>query len=83
MTCTLQILLFGAAREISGCSTISLPLQLPCTSASLKKQLSIKYPELSPLILSSRLAVNQAYVQDGDEVEESDEVALIPPVSGG
>jgi len=33
--------------------------------------------------VSLRVAVNQKYVQDGIELKDGDEVALIPPVQGG
>ena len=41
-----------------------------------------RYPALRELS-SLALAVNQAYARDKDPVHESDEIALIPPVSGG
>ena len=52
------------------------------TVGDLKKLLMDQYPSLRELS-SLAMAVNQSYARDNDPVNESDEIALIPPVSGG
>lgn len=48
------------------------------------RQLLIKrYPELGPIIRVSRFAVNGSYVGDDYLLKGGEEIALIPPVSGG
>lgn len=41
------------------------------------------HPELEGLRKVTRLAVNQAFREDDPDLAEGDELALIPPVSGG
>ena len=51
----------------------------------LKKFLSFKYPTLQKHFDQEilRFAVNQEYVADNVVINEDDEIALFPPVSGG
>lgn len=77
-----QIKTFGIAREIVGGDTASLTIASSTTVREVKQQLLNQYPALAD-IGTFRLAVNQAFAQDGDPVQTDDEVAIIPPVSGG
>lgn len=52
------------------------------TAGYLMKELVINYPKLSELN-SIALAVNGEYAQSDTILKISDEIALIPPVSGG
>jgi molybdopterin synthase catalytic subunit len=49
----------------------------------LKQALTDRYPELEELIRISFVACNHAYADDTASVKASDELALLPPVSGG
>ena len=42
-----------------------------------------EYPRLEMLRPALRVAVNHEYANDEDPIHDGDEVALIPPVSGG
>nr|WP_145403026.1 molybdenum cofactor biosynthesis protein MoaE [Paenibacillus xylanexedens] len=53
------------------------------TASILKEQLSAAYPEAASQIRSSFLAVNQMYAPADTILRAEDELALIPPVSGG
>jgi sulfur-carrier protein len=72
---------FGITREILGGreKLISCEGQ---TVAALKQTLFAEYPELARLN-SLFVAVNGAYAEDATVLTETDEIALIPPVSGG
>lgn len=50
--------------------------------AALRKALKARYPRLGE-IRSLMIAVNNTYAEDDTSIGESDEIALIPPVSGG
>lgn len=79
----LHILTFGIARDIVGSASIRLEVDTTTITASqLKQQLSREYPELNNLA-SYMLAINSNFAADNDPVSEGDEVAIIPPVSGG
>lgn len=55
----------------------------PLTAAGLKLQLSAAYPVQAAQISVSMIAINQEYAPDDAPIGEGDEIALIPPVSGG
>ena len=79
----MTVLLFGVTRDIVGKGSISVPDADGIeTVGDLKRLLMEQYPALRELS-SLALAVNQSYARDNDPVNESDEIALIPPVSGG
>lgn len=77
----LTIQAFGIARDIVGGKEIVFPLEGK-TVADLRKMLSAQFPSLDQLN-SLFIAVNHAYAEDTAPLSETDEIALIPPVSGG
>jgi molybdopterin synthase catalytic subunit/molybdopterin converting factor small subunit len=55
----------------------------PLTPALLKEQLIARYPQAAAVLSQAFLAINQSYAEDNQTIVEGDEVAIIPPVSGG
>ncbi len=53
------------------------------TIAQLRSAIAEGYPKLAGILNSVVLAVNGEYADDRTALAESDEVACIPPVSGG
>ena len=78
----INILAFGVAKDIFGGPTVSVQLTNDATVYNLKYILEDKYPRLKQLA-SYMVAVNDEYALDGDTIHERDEIAIIPPVSGG
>ncbi len=78
----IQIQLFGIAKEIANADSINLDLAAPHTVEVLRKELMTRYPAFGDL-RSVMIAVNSEYANDDLQLTASDEVALIPPVSGG
>jgi len=76
-----NVLAFGIAKDIFGKSSISLDIEGK-TTADLKNSLEQQYPRLKQLS-SYMVAVNSEYAQDEAVLTEDDEIAIIPPVSGG
>lgn len=79
----IDLLLFAKLREIFGEEKVSL--QIP-DGATVKDVLPLLFQEnsLRQQILESVLfAVNQCYAAPDTVLREGDELALIPPVSGG
>ena len=72
---------FGITKEIIGAKESVVEVEA-ATVEELKKFLFNKYPKLSGL-KSLFIAVNHNYATDGQTITETDEIALIPPVSGG
>lgn len=84
----MTILLFGITKDIVGSPTLSVPTssatgrKVPRTVKELKQFLGEIYPELNKLS-SLAIAVNNNYAEDDQQINSYDEIALIPPVSGG
>ncbi|MEQ8476706.1 MoaD/ThiS family protein [Fulvivirga sp.] len=77
----LNVLLFGVTKDIIGGSTTSVTLE-DSSVLGLKSKLFDDYPKLKGLN-SLLIAVNNEYADDDLIIKSSDEVAIIPPVSGG
>lgn len=79
----MTVLLFGVTRDIVGKGSLSLKeTEGLKTVGDLKRQLMNEFPALGALS-SLAVAVNQAYAREDELIDETDEIALIPPVSGG
>jgi sulfur-carrier protein len=72
---------FGITRDVLGGREKTFEIHGQ-TVADLRNVLISTYPELAGL-KSLLIAVNNQYADDSTELRESDEIALIPPVSGG
>jgi molybdopterin converting factor subunit 1 len=79
----LKILLFAAARQRVGAGAVELDISLPSTVSEIRSALVESYPALEGLVSTSRWAIDQSFVDDNATVHSNQEVALIPPVSGG
>lgn len=77
-----NVLAFGIAKDIFGGSSVDVELPEQGTTASLKQSLESRYPRLKHLA-SYMVAVNNEYAEDEGILTERDEIAIIPPVSGG
>lgn len=73
---------FGISHEIVGQRELVMELENGCTAGRLKATLYVRYPRLQNL-RSLFIAVNGRYADDSQPLAEGDEIALIPPVSGG
>lgn len=76
-------LFFASGREAVGKKELEVELSEGSTVAELWKSLTREYPGLEGLSPSLLLAVNQEYVSRDVILKQGDEVAFIPPVSGG
>jgi len=82
-TLVIRLLLFAQLKDRLGRSELSFSLPLGSTGKDLLAQLGQNDPTLQSLLSVSRLAVNCEYTSLDQILREGDEVALIPPVSGG
>jgi molybdopterin converting factor subunit 1 len=80
-----SVLYFARSREVTGQSEESLELPAGATTRQLAARLTERHPGLASVLRACVFAVNQEYVrlEDGVELKEGDEVAVIPPLSGG
>jgi molybdopterin converting factor subunit 1 len=75
--------LFARLSELAGTRVAEVEAGEGLTAKEVYRALCSQYPSLSGLNGSVRFAVNGEYVEPGHPVGDGDEVALIPPVSGG
>ncbi len=80
---TITVKLFAAYQEAYGTSelTLSLPVQTPVKTVL--DNLIQNHPELAQWGEVTRFGVNYQFVSPDTVLIDGDEVALIPPVSGG
>lgn len=79
----IRVKLFSVARDLAGFSEQTLDLGRSPRAGAVLEYLAEQHPEFSGWRSSIRLAVNQEYVSFDHSLNEGDEVAVIPPVSGG
>ena len=82
MNTPVSVLLFGITRDLTGQSTVSVPLTKDARVSDLLNQLHQQFPVLTG-IRSLLVAVNGEYAEADQVLTQNDEIALIPPVSGG
>jgi molybdopterin converting factor subunit 1 len=75
--------LFAAARELAGSSEVHIELAPGADVAELRQALAETHPALAPLTARSLIALNAEYAADNTPITEGNDLALIPPVSGG
>ncbi|NXL33269.1 MOC2A synthase, partial [Glaucidium brasilianum] len=81
-----SVLYFARSAELAGlrCETLSVPRQI--TSLQLWEEIVKIHPRLAVIRDQVVFAVQQEYVLLGDQLlvlQPGDEVAIIPPISGG
>ncbi len=72
---------FGITRDILGGREVDFQMD-GVKVAELRSELIARYPDMKSLN-SLLIAVNNSYAEDDTILAETDEIALIPPVSGG
>ena len=75
--------LFAVYRELVGKAEIEMDVDTGNTVGIFLSQLGEVLPELKGHLGSALIAVNAEYVPMNYQLAEGDEIALIPPVSGG
>src|SRR6185295_9627309 len=79
----IRVLFFGAARDAVGAHQMELALEAPATVSSAFQSLKERFEKLERFGRSLLFAVNQEYATPDTLLQENDELAVFPPVSGG
>jgi molybdopterin synthase catalytic subunit len=80
---TVRVLFFGAARDAVGQSEMDFNLHNGASAATAFEELRTAFPQLRRFGRSLLFAVNQEYALTDREIQDGDELAIFPPVSGG
>ena len=83
MTVRVRIRLFAVQRELAGTREVAVELPDGADVEAAWRALVSRYPVLSPGRPSMRFARNGEYADPATGLADGDEVAMIPPVSGG
>ena len=75
--------LFARLREIVGAGELALEVDPPATIATIWRTLVEAYPGVEPYGKAMSVARNLEYARLDTIVAEGDEIAFLPPVSGG
>ena len=81
MTITLR--LFAIVRDRVGRPEVALELPEEATVAAAAEALAKQHPAVKDFLRRVAYAVNREYVPPTTRLRDGDEVAIIPPVSGG
>ena len=79
----IRVLFFASCRDIVGHKEAEREIAEGTTVGDLMGDLQDQYPDLAGLRRALSIAVNTEYADDSTVLQAGDEVALIPPVSGG
>lgn len=78
-----RVKLFAVLRDRAGASEFPLELDVGATVAAAREAIAREHPSLAPHLGRVAFAVNQSYAKPDEILKPGDELALIPPVSGG
>lgn len=78
---TVRVLLFAYLRERAGLREITVEVPPGASVADVWRQLCARYDTFEAS--RPRFALNQVYVDNAEALHDNDELAVIPPVSGG
>ena len=80
---SLSIKLFASLKQVMTSDEIKINIDNKITVLQMKDMLYETFPNLKKSNIPFFVAVNQKYAIDSDIIGINDEIALIPPVSGG
>jgi molybdopterin converting factor subunit 1 len=78
-----RLKMFAILREKTGVSEMDLELGDGATVASAVAEVGRRFAPIAAMLGRSASAVNREYAKPNDKLRDGDELALIPPVSGG
>ncbi len=75
--------LFARLKELAGTDTMTVEVEEPATVAMVWLAAAAIAPALNPFERALSCAVNATFSRMSHQVSEGDDVAFLPPVSGG
>jgi molybdopterin synthase catalytic subunit len=79
----MKVLFFAQCRQATGCADYLLKTDGPLSSDKFWVLVVAAFPNLAAQQKTARLARNETYLQEDELLYPDDEIAVIPPVSGG
>lgn len=79
----IRVLFFGSTRDITGTAEEQIDFENGSALGELRRQYESRFPRLAEMSGSLLIAVNEEFRERSWHLNDGDEVAFIPPVSGG
>jgi molybdopterin converting factor subunit 1 len=77
------IRLFARLRDLAGSGELTRDIPGPATAHTVWRSLTAEIPSLGEYERTLSVAINAEYSRMAAAVQDGDEVAFLPPVSGG
>jgi molybdopterin converting factor small subunit len=81
--CKIDLRLYASIKDVLGKDRIGIEWTKNMTVGDLRKQLDASYPILSIVNARFSISVNRKPVDDSELIRNTDEIAVLPPISGG
>ncbi|HEX8650596.1 MAG TPA: molybdopterin converting factor subunit 1 [Pyrinomonadaceae bacterium] len=78
-----KVMFFGGIRDIVGTSEGELEIPPGMTARDILQRYCRDYPRFNSYAASTMIAVNLDFASPETLINDGDEIAFIPPVSGG
>ena len=82
-TVRISILYFATVKDATGIRMESIDLSNDTSIREMLSKISIIYPKLKHILNNIQISVNYRIVDLNTVLKDGDEVALLPPISGG
>jgi molybdopterin converting factor subunit 1 len=82
-TIHVNVLYFAGAKDATGVRMESMELPKNASVKELLSNLSMTHPKINDMLNIIQISVNYIVVDKGTILNEGDEVAILPPISGG
>ena len=80
---TIRVRLFAIVKDLAKRDEVLVQLPEGAALYQAVEKLLIDFPQIAPVMKRAALAVNLSYAPPDTMLHDGDEVAIIPPVSGG
>jgi molybdopterin converting factor small subunit len=83
MVSKIDLRLYASIKDLLGKDTIGVDWTYNMTAGDLRKKLYDSFPILSVVNAQFAISVNRRAADDRELIQKTDELAVLPPVSGG
>jgi molybdopterin converting factor subunit 1 len=78
-----SVRLFARVRDLAGADRVAVELPDGATVGDLRRALAVVHPAMAAIIGRCAVAVDAEFAEDARSLAPCQEIALLPPVSGG